>query len=103
MEPGGVWVAGSADAQFVVSPDRGAPIRLFIRNIPIDNKVTLESGPWQETLMLRSREERLVEVPSDTSRLGTFLRITASSGARPVDFDPNSDDDRLLGCWIETR
>src|SRR5262249_10831113 len=32
VESGGTWIAGGDKAHFVVLPDRGTPLRLFVRN-----------------------------------------------------------------------
>ena len=52
FEPGGVWVRGLQRAEFVVLPDNESPIRLFVRNAPIENHVVLESGSWRNELTL---------------------------------------------------
>jgi len=101
-EPGGTWIAGGEAAEFVIAPDPGARISLFLRNAPVNNQVTLESGAWRQTLSLAPREERLIDVPLDPSGAGARLRVATTSGARPSDVE-HSDDTRLLGCWIETR
>jgi hypothetical protein len=103
MEHEGLWVAGRQDAEFVVAPDEGSPIRLFVRNTATENHVTLQSGRWRQELALQSREERIVDVPSDPGRAGILLSVAAATGARPIDFEAKSGDERLLGCWIETR
>jgi hypothetical protein len=101
-EPGGTWVAGGEAADFVILPDPGARISLFLRNAPVANRVTLESGSWRQDLSLAPREERAFEVPLDPATLAAKLRIVTTAGARPSEFE-HSDDTRLLGCWLETR
>lgn len=103
FEPTGFWVLGGTVGEFAVAPDPHSAIRLFVRNAPVDNEVTLESGSWREHWTLAPGEERIVDLPVDARRLGAILTIQSLRGARPVDFDPNSDDERLLGCWIEFR
>ena len=103
FEPDGVWVRGSQYADFVIAPDTESPIRLFIRNAPTENHVVLESGSWREELILGPGEERLVSVPTDTTRIATALRVTSVRGISPAAADPQSDDQRELGCFIETR
>jgi hypothetical protein len=105
-EPGGTWIGGGDDARFAIEPDPGAAIRLFVRNAPVQNEVTLESGGWRQVLALRPREERMVDVPVEAGRPGSnaaLLRVTTTAGFRPADLDPSNTDRRLLGCWIETR
>jgi hypothetical protein len=103
FEPGGVWVRGSQRADFVVVPDTESPIRLFVRNAPIENHIVLESGSWRNELILSPSEERLVSIPTDTTRIATALRVTSVGGVRPAAVVPHSDDRRELGCFIETR
>jgi hypothetical protein len=103
MEPSGTWVAGGASADFVIEPDRPQQIRLFVRNPPVDNLVTLEGADWREYLVLRPGEERLVDLPVPPDSREVFLRITSARGARPTQFERGSADARFLGCWIETR
>jgi len=102
-EPAGTWIAGGYDAVFAIAPDPGAPIRLFVRNAPVQNDVTLESGAWRQTLALKPGEERMVDVPADAAGPGVLLRVATTAGFRPADVDPATTDRRLLGCWIETR
>jgi hypothetical protein len=86
-----------------VAVDPPAPVQLFVRNGPLENAVTLESGAWREALTLRPGEERLMQLPIDANRSTTPLRVQASRGFRPSDVDGKSDDRRLLGVWLETR
>jgi hypothetical protein len=104
MEPSGAWVPGRDDAMFVVEPEPepGSPIRLFVRNVPVDNHVTLVSGAWREEMSLSPREERVIDLPV-TGQPRVVLHVTSAAGARPVDVEPGSTDRRLLGCWIEIR
>jgi hypothetical protein len=103
IETGGSWIAGGASAEFAVVRDQGARIQLFVRNAPIDNTVILEAGSWRESLSLKPREERLLDITIEPGRPGVVLRVKASTGARPADVEEGNQDKRLLGCWIETR
>lgn len=104
MEPGGTWIAGGASATLVIAPDEAdAPIHLFVRNPPIDNRVTLDSGAWHQEWSMKPGEERFVDIPMPRGRTSVPLRVSVARGARPVDFAPGSPDRRLLGCWIEPR
>ena len=102
VESAGAWIAGGSEADFAIEPDPGNGIRLFLRNSPVDNRVTLTSGAWRQDLTLKPREERLLDVPADKDTGGARVRVSCASGARPSDVE-HSDDTRLLGCWIETR
>jgi hypothetical protein len=103
METDGAWVHGAASARFVIAPDSGPSVHLFVRNSPVDNLVVLESGAWRRELNLLPREERLVELPAESVPYATVLTVTTSRGVRPIDVDRNTTDERFLGCWIETR
>src|SRR5436190_7768493 len=107
MEQSGAWVAGERSGEFVIAPDVhdgvAGSIHLFVRNRPIDNRVTLGAGPWREELTMRPGEERMVDIPIPRGRSAVPLRVTSARGARPTTFEPGSTDTRFLGCWIETR
>jgi hypothetical protein len=87
---------------FVVEQEAGSPIRLFVRNVPVDNHVTLVSGAWRQEMSLSPREERIIDLPA-AGQPRVVLHVTSAAGARPVDREPRSTDRRLLGCWIEIR
>jgi hypothetical protein len=103
MESAGTWIAGGESGDFVIEPDARQPIRLFVRNPPVENHVTLEGDGWRQDLAMKPGEERLVDVPLASGRAAARVRVTTARGARPVDFEKGSTDTRLLGCWIETR
>jgi hypothetical protein len=103
VEPAGTWVAGGRHAEFAISPDGATPIRLFVRNGATTNTVSLESGAWHRDLALAPGEEHLLDVPSAPNRSTTALRVESAQGFRPAEVDPHSQDQRVLGVWIETR
>jgi hypothetical protein len=104
MEPAGTWIAGESHGDFVIAPDDvNAPIRLFVRNPPVENRITLEAGDWRQDLAFTPGEERLFEIPAIRGRVAVPLRVTSARGARPAEFERGSTDTRFLGCWIETR
>jgi len=102
MEPDGAWVRPGAFGDFIIVPDPGTRVRLFIRNGGAANHVAVDGASWKERLALKPGEEKLLELPSDAGQ-SAVVRVTSETGARPADVDPNSTDRRLLGCWIETR
>jgi hypothetical protein len=103
MEPGGVWVAGSSSAEFALASDGASTFRLSINSGPAENEVTLASGAWREQLTLAPGEVRVVEVPVGAGSSAAPLTVAAAGGFRPVDFDPDAEDERFLGVRIETR
>ena len=103
MEVPGAWVGGGASAAFAIMRETAGPLRLFIRNPPVANQVHLESGSWQQDLVLEPGAERLIDVPLSPERLGATVRITSAAGATPATYERGSTDQRFLGCWIEVR
>ena len=104
VEPGGVWVGGSAFLDLVVAPDDpGRPVHLFVRNPPVENLITIDGGEWRRSIAFKPGEERAFEIPLSTGRQSLPLHIAPAHGARPVDFERGSTDTRLLGCWLEVR
>ena len=105
MEPGGTWIEGGRSADFVISPDDGALVRLFVRNPPVANQVTLEGDGWRAVPRARAGRRALRDpaLPRGIAAGAMRLRVTAAHGARPTAFEPGSTDTRFLGCWIETR
>ncbi|HKB10577.1 MAG TPA: hypothetical protein VKD69_07980, partial [Vicinamibacterales bacterium] len=103
VEPGGSWIAGGSQAEFAIVPDRGSPLQLLVRNFAVDNTVVLESEGWRRDVALKAREERVFDLPLDTTSAGVVLRVRSATGARPSDIEPGNQDRRILGCWIETR
>lgn len=102
VEPNGTWIGRGANAKFVIAVDGSERLRLFVRNSPVQNQVTLESGSWYRNLNLAPSEECVIEIPVHEGP-GTPLTVTSLSGFRPSDIDATSQDDRFLGVWIATR
>ena len=102
VESDGTWIGRGADADFVIAPDVPGPLHLFVRNGPVKNEVTLESGNWSSPLTLAPGEERVIEIPGHDGP-GTPLTVRSLSGFRPSDVDATSQDDRFLGVWIATQ
>jgi len=103
MEKAGAWVAGRADAEFVVVPDAGSTVRLLLRNFAVDNVVTIDSAGARQDYSMKPREERTVDVPVDSRTGAAIVRVTSAAGARPSDVEPGNLDMRLLGCWLAVR
>ena len=101
-EPEGFWIGGSRQSAFVVQPDRRqSSAELMIRNAPVENRLTLESGQWREELTLAPGEERQVQVPLGAGNEAAFVTATTTSGFRPSSATPDSRDDRFLGVWVK--
>jgi hypothetical protein len=101
-EPTGFWVAGGRTAALTVASRGGHP-SLFVRNAPVDNRITIEAGGDRQELLLGAGEERAVTLPSTTDLRPLRLRITSQSGFRPSTTESGSSDQRYLGGWVEIR
>ena len=99
-EPQAFWVRGRNSAAVVLDPDAPRGIaRLFLRNAPVANTLTVEAGRWREALTLAPGEERGLEIPLDRARGATLVRVTSASGFRPSEVS-SSRDERFLGVWV---
>ena len=100
-EPEAFWVGGQRSSTVTVQPDAGNAVTLLLRNAPVDNQVTFESGAWREVLSLGPGEEWRLQIPIDRHRGAALLTVTTSAGFRPSAVDPKSRDDRFLGVYIK--
>lgn len=101
-EPEAFWVGGGRTSAIVVQPDRtGAAVSILMRNGPVQNQAVLRAGEWSADVPLAPGEERRIAVPPGAAGGATMLTITATSGFRPSDRDPNSRDTRYLGVWMK--
>jgi hypothetical protein len=103
-EPEAFWIGGGRDAAVVVQPDEArVSFSLRLRNGPVDNRVTLQSGSWRRELDMRPGEEVPVEIPMAPDRGGSLLTIASSSGFRPSEHDHGSRDQRFLGVFVRVE
>jgi hypothetical protein len=100
-EPDAFWIRGGERSSIVLQrDDPAAPVRVQLRNAPVDNQVTLESGPWREQLSLAPGEERELLIPMPTGAAAGLVTIAADGGFRPSEVVPGSLDQRFLGVWV---
>jgi hypothetical protein len=96
------WVAGAGSASIVLQPAAPrAAATLFLRNAPAANRVSIEARSWRDEFQLEAGEERRVQVPLDSERGATLIRLASSGGFRPSEVNPTSRDDRFLGVWVK--
>jgi hypothetical protein len=103
LEPGGLRVTGQQSATFAIVPESAPTVHLFLRNFAVDNTVTVDGGGSRHQLSLKPREERTVDLPLEPGRTSIVVRITSASGVKPSELEPGNLDQRVLGCWVETR
>jgi hypothetical protein len=103
-EPDAFWVGGGRQSTIVIQPDTpGARVTLFVRNAPVENTLSMDSGAWHTQVALAPREERRLDVPFDASRGAALVRISSSGGFRPSAVEPTSRDNRFLGVWMKVE
>jgi hypothetical protein len=101
-EPTGFWVAGGRSADVIIA-NRSNNRDLFVRNAPVDNRVTLDINGKAQELRLGPGQEQLVRLqPSPNSQL-LRVRVSPQTGFRPSTTEAGSTDQRYLGAWIEVR
>jgi hypothetical protein len=103
-EPDAFWVGGSRESSVVhMAAAPRSVATLFIRNAPVDNRLRIQSGQWQDELRLAPSEERRIDVPVDNRRGASIIRFSVDSGFRPSAVDPSSRDHRYLGVWVQVQ
>jgi hypothetical protein len=102
-EPEAFWIGGQRNSTVALQPDSGDSVTLLMRNAPVENQVTLESGAWRDAMSLAPGEERRIQVPVDRSRGAALVTVTTSTGFRPSAVDPKSRDDRFLGVYVKVE
>ena len=102
VERDGMWIRPFVDVPMLVARDGAAasgPLRVFLRNGPFENQVTL-TGAVAQSITLAANEERVV--PLDVTWIDGAARLVvrASRGFRPFEVDAAATDPRLLGVWL---
>ena len=100
-EPEAFWAGGARSTSVVFDSDTGSSIDLLVRNAPVANAITMQSGEWREVLQLAPGEERQLRLPADPQRRAALVTITTSAGFRPSEVEPQSRDNRYLGVWVK--
>jgi hypothetical protein len=99
-EPEGFWVAGRNESSVIVQPPRRAGRAiLHLRNAPVESRVVIASGSWQDAFDLAPGETREVRVPMGAAG-AALVRISSDAGFRPSEVEPGSQDSRFLGVWV---
>jgi hypothetical protein len=101
-EPEAFWVGGAREGTFVLQPTRpGASVAVQLRNAPVENHVTVQSGLWREELALAPGEERRLDIPLVPGRGAALVSVTTRTGFRPSEHVDGNRDARFLGVWMK--
>lgn len=105
-EQAGFWVSGGETVRFLVNPDVPAsgdrPTELVLRlhSGEIANTVVVAARGKAERLELFPKRVRTVVLPLGTDG-ATTITLAARDYFVPAARDPQSKDQRHLGCWVE--
>ena len=95
-------MGGARASSFVIQPDGAqSSISMLLRNGPVPNQATLESGGRRSALTFAPAEERRVTVPVDALRRAAVVTLSVAGGFRPSEQDASSRDGRFLGIWVK--
>ncbi|HYB96506.1 MAG TPA: hypothetical protein VEC39_16155 [Vicinamibacterales bacterium] len=103
-EAAGFWTGGGEDTRFTVAipPGQREPVVLRLHPGAKENTTTISTFGWEREYTLEPGEAVDVELP--TFATGVIpVTISATTGFSPRDVDPNSNDHRYLGFWVEVR
>lgn len=101
-EAKGFWLEGGREAHVVVS-NYGAPLRVFLRNAPVENTIAVEVDGDRREAGLHPGEETTLVIPRRRPTTDVVVRFQTTAGFRPSEREAGSTDVRYLGCWVEIR
>lgn len=97
------WTKGGEPGRTLVSPEGARRLRLTLHAGPPGGDVRVEVGEHRERLSLAPGEVRVWEADLDPGRTLVPVIVTTSGGFRPASADPQSTDERWLGCQVRTE
>ena len=101
-EASGFWLEGGSQARIVIS-NYGAPLRLFLRNAPVENTIAVEVDGDRREAGLHPGEETTLVIPRKRATPDVVVGFQTASGFRPSEREAGSTDVRYLGCWVEIK
>lgn len=101
-ESQGFWTIGwrQAVVTLAAAAGRPGPMVLRVHGGGTEAAANFTAPGWQRQVALTPGQVLDIELP-EAGTLGLPLRILTSSGFRPKDLDPASNDTRTLGIWVE--
>ena len=97
-EEDGFWVWGAREGLVMFQPV--GTLAVTLRNGPVRNEVTIRAGDQEQQVALEPNEERSVSLPTAVMDGAYVASIRTSTGFRPSDVDPHSQDRRYLGVYV---
>jgi hypothetical protein len=100
QEARGFWVRGERQTRVTIDhANVAAPLKLRVHSGPVANRLHIATGDFERDISLEPLHPIDIEIPR-RQRLVT-LALTAAREFVPRQLDPNSNDPRPLGVWIE--
>jgi hypothetical protein len=101
-EASGFWLEGGSEARVVIS-NYAAPLRLLLRNAPVENTIAVEVDGDRREAGLHPGEETTLVIPRKRATTDVVVSFQTASGFRPSESEAGSTDVRYLGCWVEIK
>lgn len=98
--PEDLWVKGEQRSTLLVAPAGATMLRLSVQRGASAGRVTVSVDGRETVLSLEAGETRHVEIAVRPDSPLVSIAIAPSGGFRPADRNPNSKDDRWLGCRV---
>jgi hypothetical protein len=99
-EHGVFWTRGTRQGSVAIVTNGATTLRLILHVGPTGGPVSIEADGRPITVELSPNETREVTVPMHPAADKILLSVRASRAFRPSAVDPNSDDNRSLGCQV---
>jgi hypothetical protein len=103
-EPQGFWTIGGGASHVTVAapPGQSSPVVVRMHPGAKPNNVTLSTFGWQQHYELVPGQAVEVKLPQFAGGV-VPLTFATESGFYPRDIDPQSNDPRFLGAWVEVK
>lgn len=103
-EPQGFWTLGGKPSHVTVAVPltQTTPVVLRMHPGAAENRTTVSTFGWRRSFTLVPGQAVEVELPAFDSGV-VPLTISADAGFYPKDVDPQSNDRRFLGIWVEVK
>jgi hypothetical protein len=99
-EPTGFWTGGGQTSWFTFASRTSTPPQLRLRAGPIATSVRVSWPGFAQQFRLEANELRVLALPSTATGVWPAA-IETTEPFVPARVDPQSRDQRRLGCWIE--
>ena len=94
------WTKGAVPGRVAIAPAGARRLRLSLTAGPSPTGIDLQIANARETLQLAPGETRVVDRDLEPDVTTVPVTVTSAIGFRPAAADPNSRDQRYLGCRV---